>query len=120
MSITVEQFIAQSQNIEFKCVAGFGGLGREVSSFSIVDTPEILNWLKGGELVVEAGYISKNFPALRANLVRDLAEKGCAGLGVKLNRYYNKLPDEFIKQGDKYDFPIFELPYETRFCDVAF
>ena len=120
MSITVEQFIAQSQNIEFKCVAGFGGLGREVSSFSIVDTPEILNWLKGGELVVEAGYISKNFPALRANLVRDLAEKGCAGLGVKLNRYYNKLPDEFIEQGDKYDFPIFELPYETRFCDVAF
>lgn len=120
MSITVEQFIAQSQNIYFKCIAGFGGLGREISSFSIVDTPEILNWLKGGELVVEAGYISKNFPALRASLVRDLAEKGCAGLGIKINRYFNKIPDEFIEQGDKYNFPIFELPYETRFCDVAF
>lgn len=120
MSITLEHFIGTMQNCQMTCIAGFKGLQNELSSFSIIDTPEIISWLNGGELVVEAGYITKNHPELSKNLIKDLANKGCAGLGIKLNRYYEKIPDHFITQANLYNFPVFELPYETKFCDLSF
>ena len=120
MSLTIEQFAAQAECCRMECVAGFGGLKREVNAFSIVDTPEIGSWLHGGELVVDAGYITSEHPELRRTLVAELARHGCAGLGVKLHRYYDAVPPEYIEAGDRLDFPVFALPYEVRFCDLAY
>lgn len=98
MSLTIERFAAQAECCRMECVAGFGGLKREVNSFSIVDTPEIGSWLHGGELVVDAGYITSEHPELRRTLVAELARHGCAGLGVKLHRYYDAVPPEYIER----------------------
>ena len=39
---------------------------------------------------------------------------------MKLHRYYDAVPEELIDQGNRYNFPVFALPYETRFCDFAY
>ncbi|WP_164510419.1 PucR family transcriptional regulator [Agathobaculum sp. Marseille-P7918] len=120
MVLTLEQFSAQSECCKMTCVAGFRGLQREVNSFSIVDTPEIISWLRGGELVVDAGFITSKHPEMQKTLVAELNRRGCAGLGIKLHRYYDAIPAAFIEAGNELDFPVFALPYEVRFCDLAY
>ncbi|MGE4483673.1 MAG: PucR family transcriptional regulator [Oscillospiraceae bacterium] len=119
MALTLKQLLVQMHSNDLKCVAGFKGLDREIIGFSILDTPEILSWLKGGEILVSAGYVMRNNPSLLKTLVRDLHERGCVGLGIKRKRYYDEVPRELIEQGDLYDFPIFEIPYEIRFSDLS-
>ena len=58
--LTVGQFAAGFDAYPLQCVAGFTGLDRELTAFSIVDSPEILTWLRGGEFVVDYGYVIKN------------------------------------------------------------
>ncbi|MGM9662871.1 MAG: PucR family transcriptional regulator [Oscillospiraceae bacterium] len=118
--LTVGQFIAGLDNPRLHCVAGFRGLNRELSSFSVVDTPEILKWLRGGEFVVDAGYITKTCPGIIPGLIRALREKGCAAYGLKIHRYFDEIPPEILEEGDRYDFPVVAIPYETPFCDFAY
>ena len=119
MSATLQQVIAQIPGNTIKCIAGFKGMEKEILGFSVLDTPEILSWLKGGELLVSAGYVLINNPSMMDTLIRDLSKKGCVGLGVKVKRYFDKVPQILIDQGNKYDFPILEMPYSIRFADFS-
>ena len=67
---------------QIRCVAGFCGTNREVTSFTIIDTPEILDWLHGGEFVVDSGYITSHNPSMLKGFIASLRKKGCAALGV--------------------------------------
>lgn len=120
MKITVEQLIAQFKNNEMKCIAGFSGLQRTINSFTIIDTPEITKWLKGGEFVASVGYVTNSNPKMKKTLIPDLVAKGCAGLGVKMHSYYDEIPQEYIEYGNLYGFPIIEMAYEMKFSDLAF
>lgn len=119
MALTLEKLLVQMHSQDLRCVAGFKGLQKEVIGFSILDTPEILRWLKGGEILVSAGYVMKNNPSIINSIVGDLHRKGCVGLGIKLRRYFDEVPEKIIEQGNLYDFPIFEIPYEIRFADLS-
>ena len=116
--VTVANFTSDLEQI--RCVAGFRGTNRKITSFSIIDTPEILDWLHGGEFVVDSGYITFHNPSILKGFVASLKEKGCAALGVKLHRYHNEIPNIILEDGNKLDFPIYELPYNLYFCDFAY
>jgi len=118
--LTIGQFMVEFKTCRMQCVAGFYGMNRTLSSFSVIDTPEILSWLRGGEFVVDAGYVTKNNPAMLHHLIYELSRRGCAALGIKLHRYFDSVPQELIEQGNQYNFPVITLPYETRFCDLAY
>ena len=119
MGITVEQLLAQIKDNRICCVAGFKGLSNSISGFTIIDTPDITQWLKGGEFVASLGYITSLNPDMRKNLIQDLVANGCAGLGIKKDVYYHETPYEYIVQGNLLDFPVIELPYQMRFSEVA-
>lgn len=116
--VTVANFTSDLEQI--RCVAGFRGTNRKITSFTIIDTPEILDWLHGGEFVVDSGYITFHNPSILTGFVASLKEKGCAALGVKLHRYHKEIPNIILEDGNKLDFPIYELPYNLYFCDFAY
>ncbi len=118
--ITVEQLLAQVQDEGMRCVAGFQGLTKAISSFTIIDTPDIIQWLKGGEFVASLGYITTTHPDMQRTLIQDLAGKGCAGMGVKMHGYYDEVPQIYIEQGNALGFPVLELPYNMRFSDLSY
>ena len=49
------------------------------------------------------------------DFLRSLVRNGAAGLGVKLGRFLDRLPDEFYAYADENDFPIVLLPSELRY-----
>lgn len=119
MVLTLEMLLAEARNDQIKCVAGFKGLSRQVLDTNIIDSPEILTWLKGGELVMTTGYVLTNNRPMIRTIVPDLVNKGCAGLAFKTKRYFNEIPQVILDQGNELDFPILELSYDMRMSDLA-
>ncbi len=117
--LSVGEFIASAAHADVRCIAGFDGIGRIVTSFSMIDSPEILQWVSGGELLVDCGYITANQPQMLVGLIDALKNRGCAALGIKLHRYWDRIPEILIEDGNRLHFPVLQLPYETRFSDLA-
>ena len=120
MALTVERLAASIKGYQMRCIAGFEGLSNDITCFTIVDTPDIARWVRKGAFVASVGYVTNENPRLKVTLVRDLAQKGCACLAIKANRYYEESKEEFIEQGNLYEFPILEVDYSLRFSDIAY
>lgn len=118
MSITLRQIQKAFVHGELVCVAGMEGLDSMVANLTVIDSPEILNWIKGGEFVVSTGYVTYTNPKLQNTLIKGLKEKGAVGLGIKLHRYYDEIPEKFVEEADKLGFPLFAISYETRMSDL--
>lgn len=118
MSITFNHLLEQLTHNEMICIAGNKGLDQRIENVTVIDSPEILDWIKGGEFVVSTGYVSYNNAGLLLKLVEGLKEKGAVGLGIKINRFYKNVPEILIKEGERLDFPIFAISYEMRISDI--
>lgn len=118
MSITIKHLLKQITHNEMTCVAGENGLDARIENVTVIDSPEILNWLRGGELVVSTGYVSYNNTAILNGLIAGLKEKGAVGLGIKVNRYYRDVPEILIEEGNRLGFPVFAISYEMRMSDI--
>lgn len=118
MSIVLRNLLKQITHEEMVCIAGKKGLDARIENVTVIDSPEILDWLKGGELVVSTGYVSYNNSGLLNGLVAGLKEKGAVGLGIKVNRFYKNVPEILVEDGERLDFPIFAISYEMRMSDI--
>lgn len=101
-----------------KVLAGEGGLNRRVSTVTVMDAPDIYNWMKGGEFLITTAYIMKDNPLELKDLVIKLNENGASALGIKTDRFIGELPQEVKEIGDKLNFPIIYIPTNYAFSDV--
>jgi len=99
-------------------LAGAAGLERRVRGVNVLEDANIVRWMRGGELLLTTGYsIRDDDDALRA-LVPALAERGLAGLGIKLGLYIEELPEDVRVEADRLAFPIVGLPPRVMFNDI--
>jgi purine catabolism regulator len=112
-------------------VAGAAGIDRAVSSMNVMEVPDVLEWVKPGELLVTTGFPLVAGTAETADLdgdadptarlvalVRALHERDVAALGVKVGRYLDGLPDEVVRVADELRFPVVRLPAALGFDDL--
>ncbi|HSK23608.1 MAG TPA: PucR family transcriptional regulator ligand-binding domain-containing protein [Egicoccus sp.] len=101
-----------------KVLAGEGGLDRTVTRLNVMEVPDVLGFVKPDEFLLTTGYPLRDRPDSLAVLVRDLDERGLAGLGVKLGRYLDALPDAMLDEAEARGFPVVQLPDGVAFDDV--
>jgi purine catabolism regulator len=94
-----------------KIVAGENGINNEISIVNIIENPDAFDWLSPNELLLSTGYIFKGNEELQNRIIKELSEINCAGLVVKMKRYFDKLPQNMIDQANKYGLPLLELPF---------
>ena len=102
----------------FICLAGEKGLDHGIRGINIMDNPDTVPWLKKDELVLSTGYI---FTAtnIYKNIIQDLYQQGCSGLGIKMHRYMDSIPEEMIEQANRLDFPIFSIPFSLTMEEIV-
>lgn len=100
-------------------IAGKSGGWREVQHVNMMDAPDIADFLHKNELLVTTAYHLKDRPQLLKDLIRLMAKRGCAGLGIKTKRYLNVIPKDAAELADRYEFPIIELPEDIRLGDIV-
>lgn len=98
--------------------AGADGLHHLITRVNVMEVPDITDWVKAGEFLMTTGYPFRDNPSMLTDMIPKLVNKGVAALGVKTKRFLDDIPEETLKLGDEYNFPIFELPPHTVFSDV--
>lgn len=101
-----------------RVLAGAAGLSRLVQRLNVMEVPDILPWVKPHELLLTTGYPLRRTPQALDDLVGDLAQRGLAGLAIKLGRYIDELPDAMLRQADRLRFPVIQIPDGVGFDDI--
>jgi purine catabolism regulator len=101
-----------------RVLAGEEGIDREVASVSVMDAPDICDWMRGGEFLITSGYTIKTHPVELETLIRGLDRIEVAALGIKVDRFIERVPDEVLDTANLIRFPIIHIPNEYPFVDI--
>ncbi|WP_372631310.1 PucR family transcriptional regulator [Cohnella sp.] len=101
-----------------RIVAGIEGLTQKVQSVNIMDAPDIIHFLKPGELLLTTAYVMKDDPQALQTLVSNMSRVGCAGIAIKTKRFLTEVPDQAIRLANELHFPIIELPLDHTLGEV--
>ena len=102
-----------------KVVAGDSGLQREIRWAHAVNVPDVADWLHGGELALMTWSHLPREKRAQREFLRQLSDKGIAAALITIGRLLDHIPDYLRADGDELGLPLIELPYETRFVDIA-
>ncbi|UJF35918.1 PucR family transcriptional regulator [Paenibacillus hexagrammi] len=117
MHLTIREALTIYPLSEAKLVAGKQGDSRIVKSVNVMDAPDIADWTKSGEMLFTTAFAMKDSPQETVNLLRKLNDRGAAGLGIKLGRFWSELPKIVVEEADRLHFPIIEMPFQFTFSD---
>lgn len=118
MSATIQWLIDQNTIGGITCIAGESGVNRTISGVNIMDNPDTVPWLKTDELILSTGYLFSSTD-LYKTIITDLYERGCCGLGIKMYRYLNELPQEMVDQANALNFTILSIPFECTMEQIV-
>ena len=102
-----------------RVVAGTNSLDRPIRWVHAVAAPNAADWLHGGELLLTTVFNMPDSPAEQSEYLRQLADKGVAGVVITIGMLQEEIPDYLRAIGDELRLPLIELPYQIRFVDIA-
>jgi PucR family transcriptional regulator, purine catabolism regulatory protein len=116
--LTVREMLGQDAMRGARIIAGADGLDRVVRRLNVMTVPNIVRWTKQDEFLLTTGYPLPRQPGEFGRLIEQLAAKGLAGLGVKLDEYLAEVPEDAVELADRAAFPIVVIPPASPLDDV--
>ncbi|HHY93057.1 MAG TPA: hypothetical protein GX511_06920, partial [Firmicutes bacterium] len=116
--LTVREALGTGGLKEAALVAGGTGLDREVRHVTVMEVPDLVQWLKGGDFIVTSLFSIKDDLGAQVQLIQDLAKRGCAALAVKTKRYVEALAPEVKAAADAWGFPLIDVPRHVTYIDI--
>lgn len=102
-------------------LSGQNELDNVITGATIMEAPDITDWLKGGELILTSLYPIRSFnDEEQKQFIFRLAEKGVSALVIKNHRFVNEIPLPMVKAGEQSRLPIIQLPREIPYVDVMY
>ena len=122
--VSVGELLASGRLSGSEVLAGRAGLAATVTGVSVMEVPDVLEWVKPHELLVTSGFplvasTQGGAPLDLAELLADLHARGVAGFGIKLGRYVDALPAEALARAEQLGFPLIGLPQELAFAELV-
>lgn len=118
MNFTLQEALQVAPLNRCKVAAGNDGLANRINSVNSFDAPDVIPWLKQGELVFTTGYVMRNDPVAQVKLIREMAKRKCAGLGIQMKHFMPELPKPMIKAANEWNLPLIEIPDELSLPDL--
>ncbi|MFB5189182.1 PucR family transcriptional regulator [Alicyclobacillus fastidiosus] len=91
---------------------------RAVKSVSVIEIP-VEDFVREHEFVLTTGVGCSENPRLALEFVSDVINCGAAALAIATGRHILEIPDEVVSLAAKHQFPLIEVPWETRFADIT-
>ncbi|WP_042356617.1 PucR family transcriptional regulator [Bacillus rubiinfantis] len=102
-------------------LSGKNYLHNPISGVTIMEAPDIADWIKGGELILTSLYPIRTFNEVELrNFLAQLSEKGVSALVIKNHRFVEEIPAAMILEGNKLGLPIIQIPKEVPFVEVMY
>lgn len=85
MELSVKEALSIYPLSEGKLVAGKLGISRMITAINLMDAPDIINWMKEGELLLTTAYAIKDSEEEFIQLLQKLNQKNQQGLALSLD-----------------------------------
>ena len=119
MAYTLDQvYLSLKEKYSMELLAGAAGIKVTVSWVHMVETAELIPFLKRRELVITTGIRNQSIDDLR-ELVAGLKGKKIAGLIVNIGPYIPEIPEDVIAFCEEEKLPLFTLPWEVRLVEFS-
>lgn len=119
MNVTCKNILSLPYANQLKLLAGKEGLNHVISWVYYMEDYHYVDWLKGGELVIVTGLVTKEEAGMLLDLINALYAKNVAGVVINLSFYIREIPQAVIDRGNFLGLPIFEMPAMLRIVDVS-
>ena len=116
--MTLRELLKQNELRVVEVAAGADGLARTISGAVMFDNPEMVNWMRAGEIMLTTGYFLLDDPVKQEKVLRDLAGSGSGGLIIKMKRYFHEIPPAMLQLADELHFPLMRIPYHTSLSEI--
>lgn len=116
--LTVKEIMRTEYLSTTKIVAGGGGLNRLIKYVTVMEVPDITQWLRGGEFLITSFYAIKDDINEQCKLIYKLKNANAGALAIKTDRYINMIPEEVIEIANEINFPIIEIPKDLKYTDI--
>ena len=119
MAVTVKKIMEIETFFEaVTLVAGQDGTDRVISYVTVSETPDFYEWVSGGEFVLTTLYAFKEHKERQIVNYTELAKRGVAAFGMKVQRFIDTIPDELIEIANTYHVPLFAIRREVKFREI--
>ena len=116
--MTVEELLELPTIKGLKLISGNLGVHREISTVTVVDTPDGFQWLKGNEVVITTTYALEKTPNAFLDFISKLLSRNISALIVKSDRYIKVIPENAKKLCDEKALPLIYCPAIYTFADI--
>lgn len=116
--MTVEELLQLPTIKGLKLISGNLGVHREISTVTVVDTPDGFQWLKGNEVVITTTYALEKTPNAFLYFISKLLSRNISALIVKSDRYIKVIPENAKKLCDEKALPLIYCPAIYAFTDI--
>ncbi|AOT71962.1 PucR family transcriptional regulator [Geosporobacter ferrireducens] len=117
-SLTVEEALNLAAFNGCKILGGRSGLQNRCKHITILETPEGIGWLTGGEFLLTAGYAFKDREDKKKSMILDAYRRGVSAVAVKKDRYFGEISVKLIEDANKYGIPLIEIPYNVVYTET--
>ena len=122
MGFTVAELLRTENLAKMKLLCGKKGIQKEIKGVTIIEAPDIVKFINGGELLLTGLYAFKYCSTSEfAEYIEEIQKKQISGLIIKRGRKVEEaekkigLLQEFA---DRYDIPLVEVPFEISFQKI--
>ena len=116
---TVDDLLRSENLQEIRLAAGSEGLHNRIGNVNVIDNADSYDWLHAGDFLLTTGFIYKDDPDQLVQMVDLLSKINCAGLGFKVRRYFDVIPEAMLRRADELGFPIVEIPFKYSLADIS-
>lgn len=121
MEFRVEHVLRMKGLHNAQVLGGKAGLSNVIRGITIMEAPDIADWLKGGEMLLTSLYPILNYTEEEQRVfIQRLADKGVSALMIKNHRFVKNIPDVIVKTGEKTALPIIQIPESIPYVDVLY
>jgi len=117
--LTVKEALELDVLRDVKIVAGSEGLGRQIRWCHIIDNPEIVRWIQGGELLLTTGYGWPEVEQTSRRTIRALNGKRLAAILFDPGPFLGAIPASVVDEAARLELPVLVAPRKLRFADVT-
>lgn len=112
--ITIYDFLNTTKIDSPKLLYGSNGINNLISSVTIEDIPEILDWVSKGELIISGRLLNHS---LTIDWVKKAKKKGVAGV-ISKEKFINTIDKSILDYCEENDFPIISISEEYSWSKI--
>ncbi|KYZ75798.1 hypothetical protein AXX12_11405 [Anaerosporomusa subterranea] len=116
--LTVNEALQTAALADCVLVGGLGGGNRPIESLNQMDVPDVVDWVAPNQMILTTGYFIRNNVNEQKQLLTDLNDRGCAGLAIKVKRFFRTIPQDMIDLANQLQFPLIEIPADKNISIV--